>query len=166
MGNTAAVADDIQAFIAALQIFVDFDLHIVELDFNTIEEGIVIGCAGCDLVEGIDHLDDTVQQTLGQDQAEVAGCSIQCRCDKGFPDAVLIGSAAADEVAKALDNDAAAQHIAQAGNRLAVAVGILKGFREVLGHQQCKVGVAGLAGRIFVAVTVDRDDAVGILIVV
>ena len=49
VGDTAAVADDEQALVGRLQIFVQLDLHIVELYLHTIEQGVVIGGAGGDL---------------------------------------------------------------------------------------------------------------------
>ena len=72
--------------------------------------------------------------------------------------------AAADQIAEALNDDTAAQHVAQPGDGFAVTVGIFEGLREVLRHQQGEVGVLGLLGGIFIAVAVDGDDAVGVLI--
>ena len=60
MSHTAAVTDDVQALVTAFQMFVQFHFHIIELDFHTVEQGIVIGGTGCDLVQCVDHFDDTV----------------------------------------------------------------------------------------------------------
>ena len=69
-----------------------------------------------------------------------------------------------DQVAEPLDDHAAAQHIGQPGDALAVAVGVLEGLGEVLGHQQGEVGVLRMHGRVLIAVAVDGDDAVGVLV--
>ena len=34
----------------------------------------------------------------------------------------------------------------------------------MLGNQQCEVGVFGLSGRVLVAVAIDRDDTIGVLV--
>ena len=43
MGDAAAVADDIQAGIAALQVFVHFDFHVVEFHLDAVKQCIIIG---------------------------------------------------------------------------------------------------------------------------
>ena len=45
----------------------------VELDLCAVEQGVVIGGAGGDFIQLIDHLDDVVQLALGQGQGQVAG---------------------------------------------------------------------------------------------
>ena len=45
----------------------------VELHLRAVEEGVVVGGTGSDLVQLIDHLDDVVQLPLGQGQGQVAG---------------------------------------------------------------------------------------------
>ena len=69
MGHAASVTDDVQPRIDALQMFVQRNLHIVELDFHTIKKGIVVGCSRSDLIQCIDHLHDTVQDPFRQYQA-------------------------------------------------------------------------------------------------
>ena len=46
MSHTAAVTDDVQALVTAFQMFVQFHFHIIEFDFHTVEQGIVIGMPG------------------------------------------------------------------------------------------------------------------------
>ena len=164
MGDAAAVADDVQAGVLGLQVLVYGNLHVVELDLYTIEQGVVVGGARGDLVQGVDHLNDAVQNPLGQYQAQVAGSCVQCGGDEALLHPLGSGALAPDQIAEALDHDAAAQHIAQAGNGFAVAVGVLEGLGEVLGNQQGKIGVLRLLGGVFVAVAVDSDDAVGVLV--
>ena len=69
MGHAAAVTDDVKALVTAFQVLVQFHFHVVEFDLHAVEQGIVIGGTGCDLVQGVDHLNDAVQNTLGQHQA-------------------------------------------------------------------------------------------------
>ena len=45
----------------------------VELDLRAIEQGVVVGGTGSQLVQLIDHLNDVVQLPLGQGQGQVAG---------------------------------------------------------------------------------------------
>ena len=164
MGHAAAVADDEQARVAGLEVLVQLDLHVIELHLHAIEQGVVVGGAGGDLVQGVDHLDDAVQDALGHHQAQVAGGGGQGGGHEALLDALGGGPLAPDQVAEALDDDAAAQHVGQPGDALAVAVGILEGLGEVLGHQQGEVGVLGVHGRVLIAVAVDGDDAVGVLV--
>ena len=84
MGNAAAVTDDKQTRIPGLQPVIYGNLHIVELHFHTVEKGIIIGGAGGNLVQGIDHLGDAVQNTLGQHQAQITGGRVQGGGDEGI----------------------------------------------------------------------------------
>ena len=164
VGDAAAVADDKQAGIAGFQLLAHFHFHVVELYFHAVEQGVVVGGAGGDLDQGVDHFDDAIQDALGQHQAQIAGGGVESGGDEGLFDAVGCGAAATDQIAETLHDHTAAQHVAEPGDGFAVAVGVLEGFGEVLGHEQGKVGVLGLLGRIFVAVAVHGDDAVGVLV--
>ena len=112
VGNAAAVADDIKAGVAGFQMLADLYFHIVELDLYAVEQGIIVGGAGGYLIQGVDHLDDAVQNALGKHQAQVAGGGVQGGSNESFFNAAGGRAAAPDQVAKALDDDAAAQHIA------------------------------------------------------
>ena len=59
--DAGAVADDIQTGALGLEIVVDLDFHVIELDLNAVEQSVVIGGAGGNLVKGVDHLDDAVE---------------------------------------------------------------------------------------------------------
>ena len=109
------------------------------------------------------HFDDAVENALRDDEREVAGRGGERRGDEGLFDALGRRALAADEIAEALDHDAAAEHVRKPRDRLAVAVGVLEGLGEVLGDEQGEVGVLGLLGRVLIAVAVDGDDAVGVL---
>ena len=111
VGDAGAVADDEEAGDSGFEVGVYFDFHVIEFDFDAVEEGIVVSGAGCDLIEGVDHFDNAVEDTFGNDEGEVAGGSGECRGDEVFLDARNGASSAADEVAEALDHDAAAEHI-------------------------------------------------------
>ena len=162
--HTAAVADDVQAGVIGLEIFIQADFHVVEFYFHAVEQGVVVGCARRDLVQGIDHLDDTVQDSLGQDQAEVAGSRLQCRLNSALRNAGRVAPASAGKVAEALHDDTAAQHVGQAGDALPVTVAVLKRLGEMLGDQQGEIGVFCFFRGILKAVSVDSDDPVGVLV--
>ena len=68
MGDAAAVADDVQPRIPGLQMFIHGHFHIVELDLHAVEQGVVVGGAGGDLIQRVEHFDDAVQNSLGQHQ--------------------------------------------------------------------------------------------------
>ena len=51
MGDSAAVADNVEPVVAGFKVAVDLNLHIVELDLHAVEQGIVVGRAGSDLVK-------------------------------------------------------------------------------------------------------------------
>ena len=164
MGDAAAVADDEQVFVAGLEIFVQGHLHVIKLHLHAVEQGVVVGGAGGDLVQGVNHLDDAVQNPLGHHQAQIPRRGRQGGGDEALGKPLLRAALAANQVAEPLDDDAAAQHIAEPGDALAVAVGVLEGLGEVLGHQQGEVGVVGVEGGVLIAVAVDGDDAVGVLV--
>ena len=63
--DTIAVNDDVQTGTAGFRLLSDLHFHVVELDFHTVEHGITIGCAGYGLILGVDHLNDAVQNTPG-----------------------------------------------------------------------------------------------------
>ena len=133
MGDAASVADDKEILVSGLELAVHLDFHIIELDLDAVQKGILVGGAGRDLVQRIDHLDDPVQNPLGKDKAEVAGGRVEGRGDEGLFDPALGLTAAAHKVAEPLNDDTAAQHIAQAGDAFAVAVGVLERLGEMLG---------------------------------
>ena len=112
VGNAAAVTDDVQTGIAGFQLLVDLHFHVVELNLHAIQQGIIIGSAGGNLVQRIDHFDNAVQNSLGQHQAQVAGGGVQSRGDECLRHAAGGRAAAPDQIAEPLDDDTAAQHIA------------------------------------------------------
>ena len=124
MRHAGAVADHIQAVIFRLQIVVDLDLHIIELDFDTVEQRIIIGSTGRNFVQRIDHLNDAVQNTLRNDKAQITRLRRKSRNNKALRNALCIGTASADQIAEALHDHTAAEHIGKPCDALAVAVGI------------------------------------------
>ena len=60
VGDTGAVADDIQSLVAGLQIMVDFDLHVVKFDLDAVKQGIVISRTGRDFIQSVNHFNDAV----------------------------------------------------------------------------------------------------------
>ena len=131
MGDAAAVSDDIEAFMAALKVFVQRNFHVIEFYFHAVQQGIVIGCAGGDLVQRVDHFHDSVHDPLGEYKAQVSRSRGQGRYDQPLRDAAVIAAPSANQVAEALHNDAAAQHIGKAGDALSVGVAVFEGFRKM-----------------------------------
>ena len=164
VGHAAAVSDDIEAGMICLEIFIEIHLHVVELDFHTIEKCVIVGRTGRDLVEGIDHLYDTVQNALGQNETEISGCSLQGRAHCSLLDARDIAPPAASQVAESLNDDTAAQHVGQAGDTLAVSVAVLEGLGKMFGDKKGEIGVLCLFVGILKAVSVHRHDPVGVLV--
>ena len=163
MRDAAAVPDHKQTLVAGLEILVDVDGHVVELDLDAIKQGVITCGTRCNFVEGIDHLDDVVKDALRDNQGQVPGDRFQCRVREGFGDTLRRTPLAADQIAESLQHDTAAQHVRQARDALAVPVAVGEGLGEVLRDQQREVCVFCLAGRILIAVSIDRDDAVGVL---
>ena len=149
---------------AAFQVLIELDLHIIELDLHAVEQRIVVGCARRDLIQRMDHFDDTVQNPFWQHQTQIARRSRKRRHDHALFQSFLSTSAPALQIPEALHDDTAAQHIGKSGDALAVAVAVLERLREMLGYQQRKVGALGLLCRVLVAVSVYGYDTVGILI--
>ena len=162
MRDAAAVADDEQPFMAGLQILIQLHAHIVKLDLYAIQQGVVIGRTWRDFVQRIDHLDDVVHLTLRDDEAQIAWRGAQGRGDEAVCDAAYGAALTADQIAEALDDDAAAQHVGEPGDAFAILIAVFERLGEMIGHQQREVRVFGIARRIFVAVAVYGDDAVGI----
>ena len=146
-----------------LQILVQLHFHIVELNLHAVQQRIVVGRAGGDLVQGVDHLDNAVQDSLGNHQAQVPRRRRKGGHHEGPGDAAGRAALAPDQIPKPLDHDAAPQHVAQPGDAFAVSVAVPEGIRKGLGHQQGEVGVLRLQRRILIAVAVHRHDAVGVL---
>ena len=69
VGDTAAVADDEEALAAGLQVFIYFDLHVLEFDFYAIQQRIIVCRSRSDLIKRIDHLDNAVENTLRKHKA-------------------------------------------------------------------------------------------------
>ena len=84
MSNTAAVTNDIQAGIAGLQLLIDLYFHIVELDFHTVQQRIIICRTGGNFIQGINHLDNAIQDPLWQNQSQITGSCLECGGDKGL----------------------------------------------------------------------------------
>ena len=73
MGDAAAVSDEVEAAVAAFQIPVYRHFHVVELDLHAVEQGVLIGGAGCHLIQGVDHFNNAVKNPFGQHKTQIAG---------------------------------------------------------------------------------------------
>ena len=75
-----------------------------------------------------------VSLPLGQGQGQVAGDGGgQGGVRGGLAHAVGVGAHAADQIAEALDQHAAGQHVGKRGDVLAVAIRLVERLREVVG---------------------------------
>jgi len=164
VGHTAAVSDDVEPRMVGLEVVIEPDLHVVELDLHAIEKGVIVGCTRRDLIEGVDHLRDPVQDPLGQDETEVARRRLQGRPHSALLDAGGVAPAASLHVSEALHDDPAAQHVGQAGDALPVAVAVFEGLRKMLRYQQGKIRVLRLSRGILEAVAVHCDDPVRVFV--
>ena len=164
MGHAAAVPDHIQPRVTGHQPVIQRHFHVVELYFHSVQKSIVVGGAGANLVQRINHLNDAVHNALGQHQTQVSRGGRKSGPGGALLNAFYGAPAATDQITEPLDDDAASQHIAQPGNALAIAVAVFEGLGKMLAHQQCKVGIGGAQGGILKAVAVGRNDAVGIFV--
>ena len=164
MRHAAAVSNDVKAFVAAFQVLVNLHLHVVELHFHAVQKSIVIGCSRSHFVQGIDHLDNTVQDSLGQYQTEITGRRHKSWAHQPFFNPLHRTSPASYQIAEPLNDHAAAQHIGQSGNTLAVPVAVFERLGKMLGHQKGKVGILCLTFVSLVTVAVYSNDPVGVFI--
>ena len=104
VGDTAAVADDIQTLMTAHELIVHFHFHVIEFYFHAIQKGIVVGCTGSNLIQSIDHLDNSIQNALRQHQAQITGGCVQSGGNEGLLDPVGGGASAPDQIPEALIN--------------------------------------------------------------
>ena len=128
MGNTAAVTDDVESIMTGHQVVIHFHLHVVEFYLHSIEKRVIIRRTRCHLIQGINHLDNTVQNPLRENQAQITGSRIEGWNRKRFIDSLLRASFSADQVSKTLHNYATAQHVAEFCNTLSIFIGILEGL--------------------------------------
>ena len=124
----------------------------------------MVGGAGGQPVQGVDHFDDVIQLPLGQGQGEVPGDRRrQGGPGGGLAHPVVVGPDPLYQVPEPLDQHAPRQHIGQGGDVLAVAVGLVEGGGEAVGYQQGEVGVLAAEAGVGVGVAVDGDDALHVL---
>ena len=64
MCHAAAVTDDVEAFVAALKMLIQFYFHVVEFYFHTVEQSVIICSTRSNLVQSVDHFHDAVQDTF------------------------------------------------------------------------------------------------------
>ena len=64
MCHTAAVTDDVESFVAAFQIFIQFHFHIVEFYLNAVQQSIIICSTRSNFIQCIDHFDNAIQNTF------------------------------------------------------------------------------------------------------
>ena len=101
--------------------------------------------------------------TLRQHEREIARRRRERRLREALAHSVRIRAAALDEIAVALHDDAAAEHVRERRDALAVLMRRLEGLREVIRDEQREVRIMALELRVAVRMTVDRHDAVRVL---
>ena len=69
VGDAASVSDHVQALVAAFEVVVDLNFHVVEFNFHTVQQSIVVCSSRSYFVQGLDHFDDAVQDTLRKYEA-------------------------------------------------------------------------------------------------
>ena len=68
--------NDIQSLYVRVSRFSSIETSIVvELNFHAIKQRICISCTRSDLVQCIDHLNDTIKDSLRKDKAQISRCS-------------------------------------------------------------------------------------------
>ena len=144
------------------QTFIHSDFHVIKLDLHAVEQCVFVGRPRRHFVQGVNHVDDAVHDAFGQHKTEIPGTGLKGRPHKGFGYASDGASAPPDQISEALHHHAAAEHITEPRDALAITVGIFERLGEMLGDQQGEIGVLGLFGRVLIAVPVDGDDAAGI----
>ena len=105
---------------------INVHFHIVEFYFHAVEQRVIICRTRSDLIKRIDHLDNSVQNSLWQHQTQVTRCRCECRAYHALCDSLRITSSAADQIAEPLYNDTAAKHVRKARDALTVSVAVLK----------------------------------------
>ena len=126
MGNTASVSYYKEIWINGLKLLINRNFHIVELNLYTVKQGVIIGSTRSDLIEGVDHLDDSVKDSLRKNETQVTGGSLKGRSYSALF-YTLNGTAASPfEISESLYDNSSAQHIGEAGNAFTVAVTVLK----------------------------------------
>ena len=158
MGNAASVSDNVKSLMLGFEVFIDLDLHIIELDLDAVKQSIVVCGAGCDLIECIKHFYNTVENTFGKNKAQIAGRCVERGRDKRLLDTLVVRALTANKIAEALNDNTAAEHIGKTSDAFAVSVGILKGLGKMLCNQKRKVGILRLLCGILIAVAVNGDD--------
>ena len=149
---------------AAFKVIVNINLHIIELDFHTVEQRIVICGPRRNLVKRIDHLYDSVKNTLGKHKTQISRRRRKRRRHKSFLNALFIAPSSAHQVTKTLYDHTASKHIGKPCNTFPVTVAVLKRLRKMFCHQKRKVRVRRLLTLILIAVSVHSDNAVCVLI--
>ena len=61
--TSTSVTDHVQTFVHGLQMFIQFYFHIIELDFHTVKQSIIIGCTRA-ILSSVDHLDNFIQDSF------------------------------------------------------------------------------------------------------
>ena len=131
--DACAVADGEEVRKLGFKLAAQLKTRGVELDLSAIEQGVVICGARRDLIQSVDHLDDIVKLPLRKSKAQVAGNGRgERRTGVGLRQTVLVRAHALNKIAEALNENAAGEHVAERGDVLAVAIGLIKRLGEAV----------------------------------
>ena len=64
VGDATSVSDHVQTFVAAFEVVVDLNFHVVEFNFHAVQKGIVVCSYPIEVLQGGEHLDEAVQDTF------------------------------------------------------------------------------------------------------
>ena len=111
-GDARPVAHGEEAGQGSLQLIGQGQPGGIELDLRPVEQGIIVGGAGGQLVQLVDHFNDIVQLPLGQSQGQVPGHGGgEGGVNEGLAHPVLVGPPAPHQIPEPLDQHAPRQHI-------------------------------------------------------
>ena len=79
VSDTTSIADYEKILVASLKMIVNLNLHVVELNLNTLEKCVIVCGTRRDVIQCVDHFDDAIKNTLWHNKAQIARGSIESR---------------------------------------------------------------------------------------
>ena len=147
-----------------VEVLVHLDAVGVELQLGGVEQGLLGGETGDDLVHRVNEVDDVGHGAVRHGGGDVAGHSVgQGGADIGVRKFLFPCALAVQNIAKALHhNVSCAQHIGQLADLLCIGNGLIEGIGEIVAAEDREVGVAAL--EFLVAVSVDHGEVVVVIL--
>ena len=104
VGDATAVTNDIKTFVAALQMRVDRHFHIVELDFHTVQKGVIVQRFG-DLIRGQRSTTKRIEESFTTPTMQATPGDLSLVLPKRILDGIIEMIYALDKVAPGTAND-------------------------------------------------------------